>query len=102
MYILRDSNGQQIVIDGRHARAVTELNWRAYSRDDWRTAEVCNDCMRDGVRTTQMLSRFLMERIVGRELNEDEIVRRKKQKLGTMWDFRDKNLELVARLNAGA
>lgn len=72
-----------------------ELAERAYSHDDWKSAEVATDCFRDGKRTTMMLSRFLMERIAGRELSEQEIVRRKKQKVGTLWDFRDTNLELV-------
>ena len=95
MIILRDSNNHQIAVDEHHLHAVDEFTWRAYSHNDFDTAEVATDCFRDGARTTQMLSRFLMARILGRELCENEIVRRKKQRFGTMLDFRDKNLELV-------
>lgn len=95
MWIYRTHDNQQIAVDGCHSRAMDEHTWRAYSHDEWHSAEVATDCFRGGVRTTMMLSRFLMERIAGRELQATEIVRRKKQKIGTLWDFRDKNLELV-------
>ena len=97
MIILRVDDGHGIAIDEHHLRAVNAMNWRAYTHDDWQTCEVCNDCFRGEIRTTQMLSRFLMARIVGRELSDAETVRRKRQKIGTLWDFRDKNLELISR-----
>lgn len=93
MYILRVNDGQRIVIDTA-VHAVTQLNWRIYTKDDYKTAEAANDCVIAGVRTTQMLSRFIMERVLGRELDADEIVARKKQKYIGMWDFRASNLEL--------
>lgn len=95
MFILRTHDNQQIAVDSCHVRALGEHTWRAYTHDDGTSGEVATDCFRNGVRTTMMLSRFLMERILGRELCESEIVRRKKQKVGTMWDFRDRNLEIV-------
>lgn len=99
MYIMRINDGHGIAFDEQHRSAVLDLNWRAYSHDAFKTCEVANDCWRDGPsgakRTTQMLSRFLMARILGRELDDSEMVHRKRQKIGTLWDFRDKNLELV-------
>lgn len=95
MLIIRTHDGQQIAVDEHHRRALDEHTWRLYTHDDWQTGEAATDWNADGTRTTKMLSRFLMERIAGRELSDAETVRRKKQKIGTMWDYRDKNLELV-------
>lgn len=99
MEIIRTHDGQALMVDSHHVRALNEYTWRVYTHDDWRTGEAATDCFRGGVRTTMMLSRFLMERVLGRELKADETVRRKKQKLGQAWDYRDKNLE-VAQLEA--
>lgn len=89
------NDGLVVICDDTHASALDEYHWRAYTHDDGLTWEVATDCYRNGKRTTMMLSRFLMSRLYGRELDDAEIVYRVKHygPSGTL-DYRDDNLKL--------
>jgi hypothetical protein len=98
---LKTHDGQSIAVDSDLLPQIQLHRWRVYSHDDWQTAEAATDVHREGVRTTMMLSRYVMGLELGRELLDTERVRRKKQKLGTAWDFRRKNLELQTQEENG-